>query len=263
MSNRYAARGFRLLACLTVLAAMAGVPALLAQGPGAPPPTGPGPTPRDISGFWELRWDGRKLPSASLVPRLTPARLRVQRQKDADAVRWCNYMGVPWMMDSTGRPLNIVQGSIETVIVPESGVAFSRHIYSDGRGVPDLDLLDRGTNGFSTGRWDAGDVFVVTTLGFSDKGMTAIPGGGFRTEQSKLTERFRLVAGGTQLSVTATWDDPTVFRTPHTYELRYQRVAGDYRPRPTIPCDVLDNERVSYLGWKPAAGASAAAGTAR
>src|SRR4030095_12625183 len=90
----------------------------------------------------------------------------------------------------------------------------------------------------SIARWE-GDTLVVDTTGFEPThGVTAIPGGGFRTATSHLIERYRLLKDGAQLSVTFTWTDPAVFAPPHTYEFRYQRVERGYEarryPRPAL-----------------------------
>jgi hypothetical protein len=60
-------------------------------------------------------------------------------------------------------------------------------------------------------------------------------------------ERYRLLKDGAVLSVTFTWTDPTVFRTPHTYEFRYNRLAADYEPRLWAPCDPYDADRAAFL----------------
>ena len=80
-----------------------------------------------------------------------------------------------------------------------------------------------------------------------EHGITAIPGGGYRTEKSRLVERYRLLKDGALLSVTFTWTDPTVFRTPHSYEYRYHRLPATYEPRQWLPCDPYDEERAKFL----------------
>ena len=67
-------------------------------------------TSPDISGYWELPLDGKHIPRARLTSRITPTILQAQAQKDAKAIRWCNWIGMPTTMD-TGRPLDIRQGA--------------------------------------------------------------------------------------------------------------------------------------------------------
>src|SRR4029079_16383943 len=70
----------------------------------------------DLSGFWELSFDSRNVPRANLLPAITRAKLDAHAKKDAYAIRWCNLLGVPFIMDP-GRPLDIRQGGTEVVIV--------------------------------------------------------------------------------------------------------------------------------------------------
>ena len=203
-------------------------------------------TPPDISGYWELPLDGKHIPRARLASRITPAILQAQAQKDAKAIRWCNWVGMPTTMD-TGRPLDIRQGAREIVILAESPVTPVRHLYLDRATHISKDTFDPTTSGDSIARWD-GDTLVVDTTGFEPThGVTAIPGGGFRTATSHLVERYRLLKNGSMLSVTFTWTDPAVFATPHSYEFRYQRVERGYEARPYARCDPFDAERAAFL----------------
>ena len=189
-------------------------------------------TPPDISGFWQLSFDGRNVPRAELAAGVTPAMLAEQARKDAHAIRWCNFLGMPAAMDSP-RPINIRQGRREVVINFET-VAAPRHLYFRASH-PNMDEFDPTTSGDSIARWE-GDTLVVDTVGFDGaKGITAIPGGGFRTSQSHLVERYRLIKDGRVLSVTSTWEDPAVFRAaahlrvplrPRVRALRARAAAG-------------------------------------
>jgi hypothetical protein len=94
---------------------------------------------------------------------------------------------------------------------------------------------------------------VVDTTGFSDRGLIAIPGGGWRTANARLTERYRLLRGGAELRVSFTWADPSVFAASHTYEFSYVRAPRDTALR-AYRCDSADNERAAFLtGQEPAA----------
>ena len=59
------------------------------------------------------------------------------------------------------------------------------------------------------------------------------------------------VGGGQVLQVISTWTDPKVFRTPHTYELRYTRLPRDYEARPNAVCDPYDEERAQLFSGQP------------
>lgn len=225
-------------AVLLVADLLASSIALVAQGRAATAP--------DISGYWELPLDGRHIPNARLAARVTPAMLRAEANKNAKAIRWCNWVGMPTTMD-VGRPLDIRQGAREIVILAESPVTPVRHLYLDRTAHISKEIFDPTTSGDSIARWD-GDTLVVDTTGFEPAhGVTAIPGGGFRTATSHLVERYRLLRNGSQLSVTFTWTDPTVYATPHSYEFRYRRVEPGYEARPYERCDPFDTERAAFL----------------
>ena len=203
-------------------------------------------TSPDISGFWELNFDGRKVPPAALLPAVTRAKIDARAKGDAYAIRWCNLLGVPFVMDP-GRPLDIRQGATAIIIVPENASA-PRYLYTNRTAHVSEDIFDPSTNGDSIARWE-NETLVVDTTGFhGEHGITAIPGGGFRTEKSHLVERYRLLKDGALLSVTFTWTDPTIFRKAHTYEYRYHRLPPTYEPRQWLPCDPYDEERATFLG---------------
>lgn len=234
---------------IVLLGLLSTVPVVLAQGTAGPAAAR---TP-DISGFWELSFDSRKVPRASLVAGITPAMIDVRAKADAHAIRWCNILGMPFLMDS-GRPIDIRVGSTAVILVPEYASA-PRYLYLNRATHISSEIFDPSTNGDSIARWE-GDTLVVDTVGFhGERGITAIPGGGFRTETSHLVERYRLLKNGAVLSVTFTWTDPKVFRTPHTYEFRYNRLPANYEARLWAPCDPYDEERAAFLEGPKAAGA--------
>ena len=95
----------------------------------------------DISGFWELNFDSRRVPRASLLPSVTRAKIDARAKGDAYAVRWCNLLGVPFVMDS-GRPLDIRQGATTVIIAPENSSAPRRIPHGEiaaGRAIPPVE----------------------------------------------------------------------------------------------------------------------------
>jgi hypothetical protein len=207
----------------------------------------------DISGAWELGLDGSHVPPARLAARVTRAMLADVARKDARSIRWCHLLGVQHTM-AQSRPLDIRQGPRYVAISAESALAPARYLYLNRQTHVPKDEFDPTTSGDSIAKWE-GDTLVVDTVGFSpEKGMLAIPGGGFRTADSHLVERFRLLKGGSVLSVTSTWTDPKVFRVPHTYEYRYNRLPTGYEARTPLACDPLDAERAAFLEKRPPAG---------
>ena len=232
--------------CLLVVSVTLGAQV---SGDSRPAPKAPPSVAPDISGFWELSFDSRKVPPADLLPTVTPEQIRTKAAGDAYAIRWCNLLGVPAIMDS-GRPIDIRQGTTAVIITPENA-SVPRYLYLNRPTHIDEQIFDPSTNGDSIAHWE-GDTLVVDTVGFhGDRGITAIPGGGFRTATSHLVERYRLREDGAILSVVFTWTDPAVFRTPHAYEFRYYRLPDTYEPREWLPCDAYDEERANFLGPVP------------
>jgi hypothetical protein len=216
---------------VALMTVIVGGAALLAQTPARP----------DFSGYWELRLDGTSVPPAVLT-RAATAAAAAQARKDAEALSRCVTIGMPAVMNDRNT-LDIRQSPTVVGIVAKIQSS-TRYIYTDGRQHPDKDELEATTNGHSVGRWE-GDALVVDTVGFNDRGLTRIPGGGYRTPTSHLTERMRLLANG-QLSVTFAWDDPAVFAWPHTYEFRYVKVGSIAEPR-VIECFTNDQDRTAFL----------------
>jgi len=197
----------------------------------------------DISGFWELSFDSRRVPAASLLPAVTPAVLAKRTEHDAHAIRWCNFLGLPMAMDSP-RPINIRQGRREIVINFET-VATPRHLYFRPSH-PNMEIFDPTTNGDSIARWE-GDTLIVDTIGFDGgNGERMMPDRVYRTSDSHLIERLRLL-NDALLTVTSTWQDAKVFRTPHTYEFRYVRAPRLYEAQPPLACNPFDEQRAAFL----------------
>jgi hypothetical protein len=202
--------------------------------------------PVDLSGYWDLAFDSRYIPTARLLPGVTPAMLDAHARADAHAVRWCNLVGMPHLMDS-GRPLNIRQGTREVIIVTNIMNVEPRHIYLDRTQHISNDVFDPSSTGDSIAHWE-GNTLVVDTVGFSStRGLTAIPGGGYRTDSSHLLERFQLRNGGSILLVSSTWTDPKVFAAPQTYVYRYYRLPEKFDPAPANDCNPFDATRTAFL----------------
>ena len=206
----------------------------------------PTASPVDISGFWGLSFDGRKVPAAKLAPGITRAAISLHANKDAHAIRWCNLLGTPFIMDA-GTPIDIRQGTTAIIIAPENASA-PRYLYLNRPNHISAEIFDPSTNGDSIAHWEGGTL-LVDTVGFhGERGVTSIPGGGFKTEKSHLVERYRLLSNGSVLSVTFTWTDPKVFASPHTYEFRYYRMPKYYEPLLAFPCNPYDEDRAAFLG---------------
>ena len=205
------------------------------------------PAPANLSGYWELRYDSRNVPIPALTAKAAAVTQATKNKNRVHDVRWCILLGMPFIMDS-GAPIDIQQDARFIGILDEP-VSGPRTIYIDGRPHPPAEIFDATTNGHSIGHWE-GDTLVVDTVGFSDKGLTDIPGGGIRTPTSHLVEKYRLVDNGERLLVTFTWTDPATFVKPFTYAFKYYRAAPGYRPR-DYDCNAGDNERAAFLEGTP------------
>jgi hypothetical protein len=244
------------IAAVACIVAIAGG-ALSAQGRGGRGAAAPAPAvdPKDLSGYWELPpdgHDGRNIPAASLAAGVTRQRLAQVAAHDAKGYRWCANLGLPNLMLLT-RPLDIRITPGFMTIMPEYSAAQNRWIYLNRDKHIPADEYEAGVNGDSIGHWDGNTLVVDTTMFHPDNGILGIPGGGFRTPDSRLVERFRLLKNGQVLQVISTWTDSKVFRTPHTYELRYTRLPRDYEARPNAVCDPYDDVRTELFSGPPKA----------
>lgn len=112
----------------------------------------------------------------------------------------------------------------DKVLVTREG-AGARHLSLDGRPHPHLASWTPTAQGHSIARYERGDL-VVDTIGLTPGNVTA---GGRRTPETTLTERFRLSAGGSHLTITYTWTDPKIYLKPHSYSLVFERLpVGSY-----------------------------------
>lgn len=191
----------------------------------------------DFSGSWERRDDvgggsfggilEKIVPKAVLKPEFIEANRReAARQQAGDVVafssKWCQTFHYPFFMQHSAA-WHIVQTTNELIQIPEVHT-FARHIYLDGRKHPDPASLIPNVNGHSIGKWQ-GNSLLVDTTGFVPGGGT--PGGGRIGPATHLTETFTLLDAGKKLQVTFTWEDPSIFLKPHTYDFTYYKSAPD------------------------------------
>ena len=202
----------------------------------------------DISGLWLVQDPGsgnwteffeNSTGPAPILPEIEKYRQEsLARQRAGDIVNRAvrgedRPAGNLPMMMATSRPLNIVQGREEILIGSES--ERGRFIYLDGRDhsiVKNQHYIPTGT-GHSIGRWE-GNALVVDTVGFAPKvcdsrfPIMRTPGGGLAKETTHLEERIQVLDNGELLSVTFTWDDPTVFSKPFRYTYKYRKIPEGY-----------------------------------
>ena len=210
-----------------------------------------GPPDIDISGLWLVQDPGsgswteffeNSTGPAPILPEIEKYRQEsLARQRAGDIVNRtapgedCPTGNVPTpsqnlpMLMATSRPLNIVQGREEILIGSESERA--RFIYLDGRDhsiVKSKNYRPTG-NGHSVARWE-GNTLFVDTVGFAPRTCDSrfpimrTPGGGLAKDTTHLEERIQLLDNSEVLSVTFTWEDPTIFAKPFRYNYKYRKI---------------------------------------
>jgi hypothetical protein len=115
--------------------------------------------------------------------------------------------------DSGG--VHVIEHKDEVIFAGERGGV--RHFYLDGRAHPTP--WTPTPAGHSVGRYE-GNTLVVETTGFTPGG---VPGGGVRTAETTLVERFEVPPDGKRLTITYTWNDPKIYQTPHVYRYYFER----------------------------------------
>src|SRR6185503_1506560 len=115
--------------------------------------------------------------------------------------------------DSGG--VHFVEHKDEVIFAGERGGV--RHFYLDGRQHPTP--WTPTPAGHSIAKYE-GNVLVVETVGFT---AGAVPGGGVRTPETRLVERYEVSPDGKRLTITYTWDDPKLYQKPHVYRYYFDR----------------------------------------
>jgi hypothetical protein len=118
-------------------------------------------------------------------------------------------MGQPYPMEFLMTP-----GQVTILIEAYNQI---RHIYTDGRKLPDDP--DPTFHGTSVGRWE-GDTLVAETVGFSP--LTQIASGVSHSDKMRIVERFRLADPET-MNIETTISDPEALTSPYTTSLTLKR----------------------------------------
>jgi hypothetical protein len=171
---------------------------------GAPPARGNAPAAQERGGG-----RGRGAAGPSLTPEYAARKKAFDANPPEDSeTANCLPPGMPGIM---GQPYPMeflfTPGQVTIVIEAYTQV---RHIYTDGRALPDdPDLTFQGT---SVGRWE-GDTLVVETVGFSP--LTQLERGVPHGSRMRIRERFRLSEPDT-MTIETTIVDPDVLAAPFT-----------------------------------------------
>ena len=198
--------------------------------------------PDNFSGMWLVQDPGSgsfeewfaNVPKPELRPEIIEDNNRLEASLKAGNVvntarrtAACPVGNLPLMMASSPA-LNIVAARDEVLIGAESNRA--RFIYTDGRDHSETKAPDYRPSGFghSIGHWEGGTL-VIDTVAFPARvcdtrhPVMVTPAGGRAKETTRLTERVRLV-GPDDMTITFTYEDPTVFLKPHTFTYKFKRV---------------------------------------
>ena len=155
------------------------------------------------------------------APQLTPWALGLQKgRRDRshvdDPYTYCLPLGVP--RQNHRSAFKIVQTPPMTIFLHESFVGNTfRQIFTDGRPLPKLSETEPAWLGYSVGHWE-GDVFVVESIGFRDKGWLSANMAYPNSDALKVTERWRRIDFG-HLEETVTIDDPKAYVKPWTNKI--------------------------------------------
>jgi hypothetical protein len=192
-------------------------------GPGGPAPV------RDLTGTWVGEASGggvKRLVRPESPPPLTPLGQQLFGQNIAEGagvavaqtndphIRYCDPFGFPRNMNDQIRSITIATGRNRTFILIKFGNIW-REIWTDGRALPTNvggrgpDAHDPTYNGYSVGRWENDDTFVVQTTGISDE-TWATEAGYPHSVDALVTERFHRDSQN-DLTVTTTMDDPKLY----------------------------------------------------
>jgi len=165
-----------------------------------------------------------ELPTALMRPAGIEAQRRVFQEVLTKApANPCDAETVSWpLVGLLSEPLKLIQAPREMVILYEVG-NLHRQVFMDGRKFPEQFDLPAYL-GYSVGRWE-GDTFVVETRGFKD-GMVLDPSGHPRSDQMRITERFRRRDFG-HLDVEMTFDDPKFYTQAWTVSIPHVLVPDN------------------------------------
>jgi hypothetical protein len=216
---------FRFVRFLALLASVAAVLPAQAQ---TKPTALPGMTWSSIAelpkfvGVWEItRGPGGRGAAAEPIS-LTPAYAAQQKaflanRPEDNPQANCVPPGMPAIMTQP-YPIEVLFTPGKVTILIEAYEQI-RHIYTDGRKLPDDP--DLTYNGTSVGHWE-GDTLVVETAGFTKD--TVLGPGMHHSEKMRITERMKL-ASPDLLQISATVQDPDALVKPFTRVTNYARHA--------------------------------------
>jgi hypothetical protein len=183
----------------------------------------------DFTGVYDLVPSGTVLPGKLRTEgspealELLPEAAAVAKSQDLslDTAKDCQVIGTFRMMAHEGNRIDILPWLNNGRVI----MLFEDHMLGHWREIvldrPHDSKLEPLWMGDSVGRFE-GDTLVVETIGFNEYvWLNAL--GAPHSDALKLTERYRLVAGGEYLELRMTAEDPKVLKRPYTYTRYYKR----------------------------------------
>ena len=149
---------------------------------------------------------------------MTPWAATIQAEREKrdhidDPYGYCLPPGVP-RINFSGGPFKILQTPDVTVFLYETLVAMIfRQVFTDGRPLPVVSLPT--WLGYSVGRWEDDDTFIVETTGLRDGGWLDTLKAHPHSDALNLTERFRRMDFG-HMELTIVINDPKAYTKPWT-----------------------------------------------
>lgn len=182
----------------------------------------------DFNGVWQIRQPVSELKTTEgSEPPLLPEARRIYQQRIAlhaagdqsyDATLRCKPMGEPRTgYDPSAGPFEILVNP-KVLVFAYTWNRMIRFVYISNDPVDPVGPTYYGT---ANGRWQ-GSALLIDAADFNET--TLLDQAGMpHSEQLRLTERFRLRRGGTQLEEVLRFEDPLTFSAPWETRLIYQR----------------------------------------
>jgi hypothetical protein len=186
-----------------------------------PPDTAPAPR-RDLTGIWDAGGAGIAPRGSPTSPFTAWGEQKAKEYRPGDGPRqadisqindplstMCDPAGFPRLLLFELRPFQVVQTANQVLMMYMFEKRF-RVIWTDGRELPKDP--DPRLYGYSVGRWEDDNTFVVQTIGMDDRTWLDNAGNPHSTDM-RVEERYTRVNRGT-VELTVTIDDPKAYTKP-------------------------------------------------
>jgi hypothetical protein len=161
-----------------------------------------------------------------------------------DPFDMCDPIGFPRIELFNLRAIQIVQNPKQVLIFYQNDRTF-RSIWTDGRGFPSEDISEPRWYGYSIGKWEDDNTFVVETTGLDER--TWIDNVGRpHSSDLRVEERFHRVNHDT-MELTLTINDPKMYTKPwnalNKFPMRLQPADFDLREMICSPSEQAEFDK--------------------